>query len=128
MRLSMKVTLVVLIAVGYLGSPTMLIWGWLRWVKQPRSRTAPSILSFTGFILSTASALLAVASIAYAQAIHGFPYYDPLLLKIFRWGILLSLGGDRVWDWRPLASECTALAYPRFRGVPACVLDNDGVR
>jgi hypothetical protein len=45
-----------------------------------------------GFILATASALLAVLTTGYAQ-IHHFPYYDPLLLRIFRWGVLLSLCG-----------------------------------
>jgi hypothetical protein len=25
--------------------------------------------------------------------IRGFPYYDPRLMRIFRWGIFLSLGG-----------------------------------
>jgi hypothetical protein len=29
----------------------------------------------------------------YTVAIHGFAYYDPVLLRIFRWGILLSLAG-----------------------------------
>jgi len=29
----------------------------------------------------------------YAVVIRGFPYYDPRLMRIFRWGILLSLGG-----------------------------------
>jgi len=89
----MPVMFGILIAVGYLGSPIILIWVWARWASQVRLRTVPSILSLTGFTLATASALLAVSSIAYALVIQGFRYYDPLLLRIFRWGILLSLGG-----------------------------------
>jgi hypothetical protein len=48
--------------------------------------------SLLGFILATASAVLAVSSIAYAQ-VHHFSYYDPLLLRIFAWGALLSIAG-----------------------------------
>jgi hypothetical protein len=82
----------ILVALGFLVSPVMLVWGWVRWVKLPRPGTIVSVLSLIGFILATASALLAVLTTAYAQ-IHHFPYYDPLLLRIFRWGVLLSLCG-----------------------------------
>lgn len=88
----MQVMFVILIAIGYVASPIVLVWGWLRWVRLPKLRTVPSTLSFAGFILATASALLAVAAMTYAQ-VHHFPYYDPLLLRIFRCGALLSLGG-----------------------------------
>jgi hypothetical protein len=99
----MKVMFVILTAIGYLATPIILVWGWLRWIRLPKLRTAPSTLSFAGFILTTASALLAVATIAYAQ-VHHFLYYDPLLLRIFRWGALLSLGGTVLGIggvWRP---------------------------
>jgi hypothetical protein len=62
------------------------------WAKSPKLRTIASVLSLIGFILATASALLVLLSAAYAQ-IHHFPYYDPLLLRIFRWGLLLSFCG-----------------------------------
>jgi hypothetical protein len=82
----------------------VLIWGWARWINHPKLRTVPSILSLTGFVLAMASALLAVSSIAYAQVIHGFRFYDPLLMRLFRWGILLSLGAIMFGVggvWRP---------------------------
>ena len=78
--------------IGYLVSPTMLIWGWTRWAMSPKLRTIASVLSLVGFVFATASALLAISSIAYAE-IHHFSYYDPLLLRIFRWGVLLSFCG-----------------------------------
>jgi hypothetical protein len=48
-------------------------------------------------------AVLAASSVAYAQ-VHHFPFYDPLLLRIFRWGGLLSLAGilfGICGVWRP---------------------------
>lgn len=53
----------------------------------------PSPVSLAGFVVSTLSALLALFTILYAAAIHSFAYYDPTLLRIFRWGVLLSLTG-----------------------------------
>jgi hypothetical protein len=89
---STQVIFGVLIAAGYFVSPIVLIWGWARWINLAKLRTALSILSLAGFVLATASALLAVSSIAYAQVIHGFRFYDPSLMRLFRCGVLLSLG------------------------------------
>jgi hypothetical protein len=83
----------VMLAIPYLVSSVMLIWGWARWARRAERRTVFSILSLAGFVLATASALLAASSIAYAQMIHGFSFYDPLLMRIYGWGVLLSLGG-----------------------------------
>jgi len=92
MNASTDVAFGILIALGYVVSPPMLIWGWARWLGRPKERSVSSILSFIGFILATAAAVLAVLSVAYAQ-VHHFPFYDPLLLRIIRWGALLSLVG-----------------------------------
>ena len=103
MSTSNQVTTAILFAIGYLAVPILLIWGWLRWLKLPRLRTAPSILSLAGFVLGTVSAFLAVSTIAYAQ-IHRFPLHDALLLRIFRLGALLALGGlglGVAGVWRP---------------------------
>lgn len=105
MSISVEIVFGILIIVGYLVTPVSLIWGWTRWAGQPRQRTVAAILSLAGFVLATASALLAISSVAYAQ-VHHFPYYDPLLLKIFRWGGLLSLAGIVFGIggvWRPSA-------------------------
>lgn len=88
----MQIIVGILIALGYLVTPTALIWGWTNWTHQPKPKTLSAILSLIGFIFATTSAILAVSSVAYAQ-VHHFPYYDPLLLRIFRWGGLLSLAG-----------------------------------
>lgn len=93
MNLGMNVFFAGLVAAAYLLAPVMLIWGWIRWIRRREELGPPFFLAFIGFILSTASGLLAISSIAYAAAIHGFPFYDPRLLTIYRWGLLLSLGG-----------------------------------
>jgi hypothetical protein len=119
--ISTQVMFGILIGTGYLASPTVLIWGWIRWISLPKLRTAPSVLSFAGFILATASALLAVSSMAYSVVIRRFPFYDPLLIRIFAWGILLSLGGivfgiGGVWRpnslrWHAPASAACMLTF-----------------
>ena len=82
----------VLFVVGvYIAVPAVLVVGWVRWARQ--RRIGRTWLSLAGFSLATASALLAVESMAYAGMIGGFRYYDPTLLRIFRWGVLLSLAG-----------------------------------
>jgi hypothetical protein len=83
---------VVLFVLAYLLGPVALIWGWLRWANRPKRWTPTAILSFLGFALATASALLAVVTAAYVQ-VHYFAFYDPLLMRIFRWGALLSAAG-----------------------------------
>ncbi len=102
---AVETVLVVLLAVGiYGGVPALTLWGWARWFGRTQPRTVPVILSLIGFTLATASGLLAVSSVLYAHAIGGFPYYDPRLLRMYRWGGLLSLSGlvfGMAGVWRP---------------------------
>ena len=92
MSKTVNVTMVVLLIVSHLITPVMLIWGWIRWAQWSKLKTIPSILSLSGFVLATGSAILAVSSIAYAQ-VHRLGFYDPSLMKIMRWGLMLSLAG-----------------------------------
>jgi hypothetical protein len=92
-----------------------IIWGWIRWIKQEKPRSLISYLAAVDFAFATASALLAVSAIIYANHIGGFPFYDPRLLRIYRWGAVLSLTGiafaiGGVWKPGPLrwlAPACT---------------------
>jgi hypothetical protein len=84
--------------------PAGIIWGWVRWTRNGNQHTLSSILSLAGLAFATISALLAIGSTVYAHAIGGFPFYDPLLLRIYRWGSLLSLAGIACGTcgvWRP---------------------------
>jgi hypothetical protein len=89
---SVEILLLVLAVWAWIVTPVILIWGWVRWTKTPKSKTVSSIFSLSGFLLATSSALLAIASVTYAN-IHPFPFYDPLLMKIYRRGALLSIAG-----------------------------------
>lgn len=85
-------------------SPATMLWGWIRWARNIKPKTLTAALALIGFALATLSALLAIGSLVYGQAIGGFPFYDPRLLRIYLWGCLLSLGGIVVslgGVWRP---------------------------
>jgi len=97
---------VVLLAVGmYLALPVVTISGWIRWAGRSHHYSTPSsILSVIGFTFATLSGVLAISSVMYAHAIGGFAFYDPLLLRIYRAGGLLSLTGiifSLSGVWRP---------------------------
>lgn len=77
---------------AYIVVPIVFITGWIRWRRRPQGDPTLGI-SFIGFMLGSASALLAACSILIAFLGGGFRYYDPVLLQIYRIGILLSLGG-----------------------------------
>jgi len=99
----------------YLVVPALIVWGWIRWSKSIVPRSIPSTLSFIGFCLATASALLGLFAALYARFIHSFPFYDPALMRIYACGGLLSLaailfGIAGVWRRGPvrwLAPACS---------------------
>jgi hypothetical protein len=70
--------------------PTLLLWGWIRWMKNASPLTVASTLSLIGFSFATSSALLAVFAHLYARFVRSFPSYDPALMKICGCGCLLS--------------------------------------
>jgi hypothetical protein len=117
----MQVTVAALFVAGYVLSPVLLAWGWLRWLRRPKSRTASAILSLIGFICASVSALVAGLGVAYSLMTGGFRYYDPRLMRIFAVGGLLSLVGilfgvSGVWRtsslrWHAPASALATLAF-----------------
>ncbi|HEY6971825.1 MAG TPA: hypothetical protein VJA94_21620 [Candidatus Angelobacter sp.] len=70
--------------------PIFTIWGWARFFNGAEFRTPASKVSLTGFSIATASAVLAIMTVAVAM-VRPFPFYDPLLLTIYMIGLLLSL-------------------------------------
>jgi hypothetical protein len=98
------------------GVPVMLAWGWVRWARRKERLSLPAIFSAAGFTLATGSALLAIATSLYGQAIGGFPFYDARLLRMYRWGIFVSLSGTLlafggVWRSNPLRWQSLLSAF-----------------
>jgi hypothetical protein len=90
----MSYALPILFVLGaYVALPAVLVLGWVRWFR--RGQTGVVWPSLVGFSLGTASALLAGGAILYARAAGGSPFYDPSLLRIYRWGPLQGHGGRR---------------------------------
>jgi hypothetical protein len=84
--------IILLLSLASFATPVILIWGWIRWAKRKENGTASSILSLISLVLSTSSALLALSTSAFARS-HPFGFYDPTLMRIMRWGFILSLAG-----------------------------------
>jgi hypothetical protein len=102
-RVARDALLVMYVAGACIGLPASLIWGWVRWARGQRHQTVVT-LSVVGFTLTTAAAVLALSSAVYAQEIGGFPFHDPRLIGIYRWGGLLSFCGIAFGigaAWRP---------------------------
>ena len=110
-------TLFLLIAIAaYVAVPVVLIWGWMRWAQQRGVFAAVSLISF---VFGTASVLIALAGVIYGRAIGGFPYYDPRLMRIYRFGIIMSLVGFGlavvgIWRRSVLRWHAPALSFGIF--------------
>ena len=120
MSLSVEIIIAVLIFLGFVVGPVNLIWGWVVWIRSPRSKTVPSVLSWIGFVFATGSALLAIGTVICAQIIH-FGFYDPRLTRLMGLGSLLSAIGllfalCGVWRrnplrWHSLLATLATLAF-----------------
>jgi hypothetical protein len=117
---SLAVLITALVAFGYLVAPVALVGGWIRWIKAPRLWTTWSLLSFVGFSTASLSAILAFFTFLYAH-FYPFPFYDPLLMKIYGLGavlallgIVLGIGGIRrqsILRWHALAAALGMFAF-----------------
>jgi hypothetical protein len=99
-------------AAEYAAIPLIIVLAITLYFDRPKTGVWYSIWLFLSFSFATGSVVLAVSSIMYAKTIGGFPYYDPLLLSIFRWGLMLSLGAiifSIAALWRPSALRWAAL-------------------
>jgi hypothetical protein len=90
LRMSIVNTLIVytLLALAYLVTPMVLILGWVRWSKQ-RDSGGIATLSFVSFASASCSAVLGLVTLGVAQ-IHHFGFYDPVLMRNYGCGTVLS--------------------------------------
>jgi len=69
------------------------LWRWLRTTPRIVEPAWRSYVAIGAIGLAGVSALLWVVSLIWARAIGGFPFYDPVLLRFYRWGFLTSVLG-----------------------------------
>jgi hypothetical protein len=77
------------------GLSAWVLWGWRSWIRhRPQSLSLGVLFSLAGFFLASLSAALEVGSGAYAQFRDGgFPFNDPILLRIYFYGFWLAALG-----------------------------------
>ena len=107
--------LLILLIASYVDVPVMLVWGWRRWSRRPRQKNPFATISFIAFSIGSVSSLLLIVTVLWSLIRGGFAWYDPVLLRIFAIGLLLSilalvisLGG--VWKANPLRWHAPALS------------------
>ncbi len=84
----------VFVGVALSGLAAWVAWGWTSWIRtRPKSLSFGIACSVVGFTLASLSASLEIGSGLYAQFTDGFPFMDPNLLRIYRWGLLSALLG-----------------------------------
>ena len=80
-----------------LGLPVlMLVWALWRWWHTAPLIIQPAWRSYVAFIAITLggiSSLLWLVSIVWAGVIGGFAYYDPVVLRFYRWGFFTGVAG-----------------------------------
>jgi hypothetical protein len=86
-----------LISVIFLLLPVLILfWALWRWARSTPRIGTPEWRSYVSFAATSfvgLSALLWVTSLIWARVIGGFPFYDPILMRFYRWGFLTSLAG-----------------------------------
>ena len=74
----------------------LLVWAFQRWIHTKPMFERPhwrSYTAFAAFTLGSASVLLWIFVGLWALVRGGFPYYDPVLLRMYGLGALLGLAG-----------------------------------
>lgn len=74
----------------------ILLWAIWRWAETSPRIAPPRWRYYSAIVavgLAGISALLWFISITWARAIGGFPFYDPVLLRFYRWGGLTAMAG-----------------------------------
>jgi hypothetical protein len=74
----------------------ILFWAIWRWARSTPKIGMPAWRSFAAIaaaFLVGLSAVLWVTSLIWARVIGGFPFYDPILMRFYRWGFLTSAAG-----------------------------------
>jgi hypothetical protein len=74
----------------------ILFWATWRWARLKPKIGIPAWRSYVAIaaaFLAGLSAVLCVTSLIWAHVIGGFQFYDPILMRFYRWGFLTSAAG-----------------------------------
>ena len=105
--------------VSILSLPVLLPWGWVRWARRKHPRSVCGILSLIAFAFGSSSSLLAIYLAIYARVVGPFDFYDPVPMRFYGFGLLLSLAGfgfaiGGFWKANPLRWHAPACAVGTF--------------
>jgi hypothetical protein len=105
---------------AYIVAPVSLIWGWARWIKEPKSWSFPSLISFVAFVIASASSALGLVTIIVGMWGVFEERYDGFY-RVVDFGTIISLLGNFVaiggiWRrsplrWHALASAAASLGF-----------------
>jgi hypothetical protein len=71
----------------------LVVWRWMRSSPKIAEPAWRGYFALAAASLAGISVILWVTSIVWAQKIGGFGYFDPVLLRFYRWGALTGLAG-----------------------------------
>jgi hypothetical protein len=71
----------------------LILWHWMRTSPKIAKPAWRGYFAVGAATLAAISVLLWVASFVWARKIGGFAYYDPVLMRFYRWGAVTGLCG-----------------------------------
>ena len=77
----------------FLGVPVLLVWGWIRWLKDKNPPSILPTLSLVSFLLTSLSALVAFLTYLCVRFFGSSPLDNPTLAELYAWGAGLPLEG-----------------------------------
>jgi uncharacterized membrane protein len=81
----------VLVPILYVGLTIILVWGWIRGLRE--KATPFRFRSRLGFVLGSSSAYTAIITAIWTRIPGLIQYHDPILVWIYRSGALLAVTG-----------------------------------
>jgi nicotinamide riboside transporter PnuC len=73
---------------GYIFTPALTIYSWVRWARSQRRRSRRVRVSLAGLGLATATLVLGIGAVAFSSIHHGtFLYVSPRLHLLYSFGM-----------------------------------------
>lgn len=76
---------------GYIVTPALAVYSWVRWSRSQRRRSRRVRVSLTGLAVATVALILGIAVVAVSSIHHGvFLYLAPERKAVYAFGLVLS--------------------------------------